>query len=299
VATARRFERCAGLLRDILTNAESRTGQRYTSEWLARKSGISVGMLNACRQGTRYLNDDNVTVIAECLGLSESEREKFRRATKAAKEAAEPERELSLREIELSLREILADPNASLRVEGLRYLPFSDEDQFIDRFLRRFFQLSGIAMKPPDIGNTVLGDRTTRLLEGETHIAVNLFCTLPRLKKLDFLLFPIRLSISAVIPARFQHRRGDVQDRLLGKKPKTHQLVRLIVVQGEVGHEHAKTVAGYSDDEMEVLPTWDPVEFVQRLRDIDAKCKDPGGTIPVLLCDEIISLLVLRHMESL
>lgn len=289
MAKAKRFESCATILKETLKKAEIRSGQRYPIDWLAEKSGIAQPTLNACKQGTRYLNDENVQNVAKCLGLSEEETVEFRTRTRAAKDAAEPE---------VSIRKILADPNASLRVEQLTYLPFSDKDKFVDRFLKRFFQLSGIATTAPPVESTFLEDRATRLLNRRSDLAVNLFCTLPRLKKLDFLLFPIRLSISGVIPVRFRNRRREVQDRLLGKSPKDSVSVRPIVIRGEVGHEHAKTVSGYLDNEMEVRPNWNAADFVQRMIDWDADCEDPNGTVPVLLCDEIISLLVMRHMAD-
>src|ERR1700722_10232908 len=123
-----KYERCAEILRAALNKAKSKTGLPYTVKLLASDSKISTGTLNACLQGTRYLNEKNALKVAQCLGLSESESGKFQEETRAAREAADQNREIGR-------RDDLADPNASLRVEGLRYLPFSDEEKFVDLFL--------------------------------------------------------------------------------------------------------------------------------------------------------------------
>jgi hypothetical protein len=69
-----------------------------------------------------------------------------------------------------------------------------------------------------------------------------------------------------------------VQDLLLGKQPKVSPPIQLVVIHGEVGYEHAKTVAGYSDGDMTVLKQWDPEKFVESLLDLEEECMDPGGS---------------------
>jgi len=286
----KRYEACAEALRDILEKGSAKGGERLTITWLARQTDVSEPTLRACKAGDRYLTESAARKIAESLeGLKESDKKQFLEKTREG-------RKVAVREPGLAKR--LAAADASLSVEGLPYLPFSNgADQFVDQFLDRFFRLSGIEKKPLS-ESPRLADRIARLLKHESDIAVNLFCTLPRLKLLDFLLFPIRLSISAVIPARFQHRRAEVQSRLLGKTVISSVRLKLVVTEGEVGHQHATTVSGYKDADMLVLKKWNLDDFVTGLTDLDGKYKDPDGVVPVLFCDEVISLLVLRQLNK-
>jgi hypothetical protein len=286
----KRYEACAEALREILKKGIAKDGERLTITWLAKQTELSEPTLRACKAGDRYLTESAARKIIESLeGLKESDKKLFLEKTREG-------RKVAVREPGLARR--LAAADASLSVEGLPYLPFSNgEDQFVDQFLDRFFRLSGIEKKPLD-ESPRLADRAARLLKHESDIAVNLFCTLQRLRLLDFLLFPIRLSISAVIPARFRGRRAEVQNRLLGKTVKSSVRLKLVVTEGEVGHQHATTVSGYRDADMVVLKTWKLDDFVAGLTDLDVQCKDTDGTVPVLFCDEVISLLVLRQLNE-
>ncbi len=273
-------------------NGTTKEGDRLTITWLARQSDeLSEPTLRACKAGDRCLSEHAARKVAENVhGLNKSALEQFLVKTREGRKVAKREPGLAKR---------LAAPDASLSVEGLPSLPFSNgEDQFVDQFLDRYFRLSGVEKKPlPE--SPGLADRAARLLKHESDIAVNLFCTLPRLKLLDFLLFPIRLSISAVMPARFLDRCAEVQNRLLGKTLKSSIRLKLVVTHGEVGHQHATTVCPVTRMlKWWCSRTWNLEDFSKGLTDLDGQYKDPDGVVPVLFCDEVISLLVLRNLNE-
>ena len=285
----KRYDACAQAFGDLLEKGHTRDGKRLTIAWLAKKSKVPEPTLRACKAGTRYLSDDSATKVVDSLGgLTARDKEDFLVRTREGSKVVAREPGLTKR---------LASKDASLSVEGLPYLPFSNgKDQFVDQFLDRFFRLSGIEKKPVT-ESPQLEDRIARLLKHESDIAVNLFCTLPRLKLLDFLLFPVRLSISAVIPSRFRSKRAEVRARLLGKQSGSVRL-KLVVTAGEVGHQHATNVCGFSDDEMLVLEQWKLDDFVTAFTNLDAQYHEQDSVIPVLFCDEVISLLVLQKLNE-
>lgn len=305
------YDRCGEILRKLIEDCSSKKNKKLSAKWIAQQSKVNLHQIRACIRGDRFLHDKDANRVADCLGLSEAQKKNFvdetavagAAALNAAKAAKKGEKTVKSARLdrEPAFRDRLADPNFRLVVENLPYLPFSSEHpehpQFVDLFLDRFFQLSGI-QKVPAVGGSIVSGRATRLLNRESDIAVNLFCTLPRLKKLDFLLFPIRLSISAVMPVRFRKRREGVQETLLGKNTADSQLIRLIVVQGEVGHEHATTVMRRSDADLEILHEWKAEDYAEKLTGLDEKCEGINGTIPVLLCDEMICLRVLRVLAE-
>jgi len=267
-----------------------KNGLPASIRWLSDETLIPEATLWACKYGTRVLSESHAKTLAEMLQLSPEHTKAFLLASKRAKSAVARE---------LTLRERLAAPDASLRIDWLPYNPFSNgADQFVDKFLSRFFQLSGVKMdKPKGSPSTRIADRKAKVLAHETDIAVNLFCSLPRLKLLNFLLFPMRLSISAVIPTLFKRRRIEVQEKLLAKR--SCEDLHVIVADWEVGYDHATAVAGLSRDSLkEVIESWDRGKMAEALKKMVETHRDPNGPIPVLLADEIMSLSVLSQLKG-
>jgi hypothetical protein len=257
---------------------------------LSAESGVPQSTLWACKYGRRRLNVDQATAIAKHLGMEGARRNEFMAAV-TNPSASEATREKSL-------RERLAAPNASLSVDWFEYEPFSDgKNKFVDQFLGRFLQLSGVERgRPKGFPATKIRDRQEKLLAGETDIAVNVFCSLTRLKLFAFFLFPMRLSISAVMPALFSHRRQEVQEKLLGKRPADN--LRLIVADWEVGFDHATRVMGLSADALAPVDDWDRTKLSDSLEELAKTHPDPDGPVPVVLADEIMSLSILGRLKD-
>ncbi|MBZ5604819.1 MAG: hypothetical protein LAO79_21185, partial [Acidobacteriia bacterium] len=257
---------------------------------LSEATGVAQSTLWACKYGRRRINAQQAAAIAKHFAMEGARRSEFMAAVTnpAASEVVR----------EKTLRERLASANASLSVDWLDYEPFSDgKNRFVDQFLGRFFQLSGVERaRPRGFPAASMRDRREKLLAGETDIAVNLLCSLPRLKLLAFFLFPMRLSISAVIPARFAHRRNEVQDKLLGRRPAGN--LRLIVADWEVGFDHATRVMGLSADVLTPIDDWDRSKLREAFEELAKTHADPDGPVPVVLADEIISLSILGRMKD-
>src|SRR5579883_3053857 len=152
----------AKLLKSSKALADALKFHKVSIPKLSAATGVAQSTLWACKYGRRRVNAQQAAAIAKFFGMDGARRSEFMAAV------TNPSSGEAIRE--KTLRERLASPHASLSVDWVDYEPFSDgKNRFVDHFLGRFFQMSGVdRARPKGFPATSMRERSQKILAGET-----------------------------------------------------------------------------------------------------------------------------------
>jgi len=193
---------------------------------------------------------------------------------------------------------------ASLRVAPLKFPPFSGSpDAFMERFLESMLNLAGIAVEVPDFAQIREGDaqpfeisdRVRWLDEKRVDIVPHL-ASLQRLKKIAFLLTPIRVSLNAVIlRVQDEIRQKELlqnAQRLLTQTEKTPtRNFRLIAVSGEVGAVYLERSLKIDRKRISFMETLDAGKLADSLT---SSSELPG----MVVVDEMSAFALIQQLQG-
>src|SRR5579875_231490 len=257
--------------------------RKWTARMLATKAEIPLATVQAYLQGGRRASTNNMRKLARVLCDDQTSAENLEAQLLYAF-AENNERRTRF--------ERLDAPEAYLQKLPFDYPPITDGKQFfIDELLQRLFTLSVISEQSSpklDLGFD-LKRRVEAVWRGDADMLTGL-CSLPRLKLLHYYVTPIRISIGAVIDRAYKKHHDALLQALIGRRPYS---LRVIAVRGEVGDVHVRQTAKVQD--VVYVDDLKPAALADRLR-VEVKHTDPTrGLIPVVCCDEITAMGVLKE----
>lgn len=181
-----------------------------------------------------------------------------------------------------------------LRVCTLTYSPFSGaDDAFVDSFIRRLCDLSVwrfVESLPPrtqtDAATFDIEERISWVTSGHADVLIQL-CSLTRMRRLQFLLTPIRVSVNAIV-LRDEEEHLESIKNLLCKSAKNIPLT-LCGIQHEVGYTYLTQSLKISQDAIKTFHTLDASRLAEEFLALK-------GERPMLICDEITCMSVLREL---
>jgi transcriptional regulator with XRE-family HTH domain len=271
-------------------------------EDLSRTTNISPHTLRQYESGRRRITPKKVVIIGEALYKTEKgmpdrdsdEAKAFYGLSKAAKlRPASP------------LKLAIDSDGSSLRVCPLVYPPFSgDPSRFVDAFIGKMFEMAMIRFEQPHFAKAFLeskkfdiSKRISWLETNEADLIVNLL-SLSRMKRLRYLLTPIRVSLNAVVPAN-PVAVGVTKDDwptieeiksflATGKRPE--KPIELLAIKNEVGWVHLIHTLKVHPEEINDLGTLDAARLASEMGRSSQHC-------PILVCDEVTALACVRKMR--
>jgi ribosomal protein S18 acetylase RimI-like enzyme len=209
------------------------------------------------------------------------------------------------KEVPSPLKLALDSPEAVLRIVPVPYPPFSGKDcRFLDQFLKTMLELAAIRYEVPEMIQAQaaaeqfdVGQRIDWLSRREADVLLNL-ASLQRLKKIRFLLTPIRVSLNGVLVRPHPHlERSETllsEARLLlaGDGLVHLKKFRLFAIRNEVGWVHLVQKLRVPITELTEFTTLGAEQLSDSLR------KWNGGAHPLLVCDEITAMSVLQALAG-
>jgi hypothetical protein len=262
-------------------------------EVLAPRVGIAAGTLHKYEEG-RPVPPSAVTKLRKELCTSSDDEKNFDAAL--LRDSGTVRSPLTLP---------LDSDKARLRILPVSYPPFSgDEHRFLDSFVKKMLELAVIRYEVADVVRAQskpeifdMNQRIEWLSQDDADVLFNL-ASLQRLKKIRFLLTPIRVSLNAVMlrsymePGESERMLSRAKTLLAGVSQEHGHEFRLLAIKNEVGWVHLIQQLKVPAREIVTLSTLSAFDLADSLR----KCgKD---RLPVLVCDEITAMAVLKNLDN-
>lgn len=269
----------ARVLKDLMA------AKGWTANMLAEETAIPLGTVQAYLQGGRRASPENVAKLAKALSGDQAGAANLEGRLRAAFADSGPR----------SWWERLDAPDARLRKLPFHYPPITDgKNYFIDELLQRLFTLCVIGEEadPKLDPGFDLKRRVDAVWRGDADMLTGL-CSLPRLKLLHYYVTPIRISINAVIDRAFHKHVPFLRQALIGR---LRYGLRAIAVRGEIGDVHVRQTAKIQD--VAHVEDLKPQTLAERLREEASKSDPLRGRVPVVCCDEITAMGVVKELGS-
>jgi len=274
----------------------------WKSAKLAREAKLDPSLVSKGLRDLRPFTAEAVLRLRALLCETDTERAEFDRLYKAAPKR----RKHSL------YRDLTMDSAVSeIRVASLPFFPFSGEKGFLDKCVTKMMELSFIRIEWENLADPLADDpvferfsmkeRIDWVESGKVDLLFNLV-SLQRMKKLEFLVSPIRIGINGVMLLD-QMSRIDEASKLLtsGVQAKSNPF-RVLVCRHEVGAVYMESsnrlreLDSASPDLqqacLDMVESINPVYLANRMR-------DTGGEPVLLVCDEHTALNVVRELKGL
>ena len=253
---------------------------------VAHDAGLKSAHIYRKLESGRRVSPQVGEKLATVLCDEDAEREEFARLL-----------EEESRPAPLSPLQAAFNQKSALRVCTQAYAPFSGEqNSFLDHFIRQILQRAGIDFQ--DINSHAAPendfDITSRVSWIESRAAdilVNL-ASLQRMKKLVFLLTPIRVSLNAVMLKSYEKDMPAARELLTIKYNRDPvRPFKLLAIENEVGYVYLHQSLKVPDDHMHVLGTLNSAILADALR-------ENSNRRPMLVCDELTALSTVQRLRG-
>jgi GNAT superfamily N-acetyltransferase len=278
---------------------------------LSREAKIDPSLISKYLRGLRPLTNDAAGRLRTLLCPAPEDQREFDRLYE---DAPKPRKQNFFRDLSMD------SPHSEMRVATLNFPPFSgNKDCFLERCLTKMMELSVIGIKWDNPAENLPGTKAQRFSAkeridwvetGKVDLLFNLV-SLQRMKKLEFLLTPIRIGINGVMLVDILDRsdlalarRIEDAARLIsaGVQPASNPF-RVIVCRHEVGAVYMES----NNRLLEIDPSQpenlferclDPVETIDP-EFLAEKMRKREGQPVLLVCDEHTALKVVEELKGL
>ena len=263
-----------------------REARHYSVSDLGDLISIPTATLYAYEARRRSVPQDKATLLRQALCTSELQLAEFDEAY------------IATGQVRAAMQEKFGSSTATLFVADLQYAPFSGSAEFFcNKFLEGILNPAVIRIeRPPTLllseaqssESFSMQERMRSIEEGDADIIINLQNPM-RMRKLKFLLMPIRVSLNGVILMHDIEDLREARKQLVAGDEDPKRTFNLMAVQNEVGHVFLQHTRNVAIDKIEMANTLDARKLADLLQPDSRK---------MLVCDEITALAVVAAKDG-